>query len=224
MEISKDKKIEPNKKTEKSVKVDSGAKKPVSASTSAKASADKKASAGKPAKKEVKVVTEVKARLRFLRISPRKVRVVVNELKGKTAAEALDYLRFVRKASVAPIAKLINSAIANAKNNFEIEKENLYIKVFTVNDGPILKRYKPRAHGRSARIAKRTSHIELILGVKKGSKSVTKTDKKQPKEEVKVVNPDEIKKSSPKIDGQGPEQKGQTEKGFLRKVFNRKTG
>jgi large subunit ribosomal protein L22 len=179
-------------------------------------------------KKDKKVVTEVKASARFIHVAPRKVRLVIDELKGLEAVKALDYLKFVNKAAVRPVTKLINSAVANAENNFQLDKKDLYIKTITVNGGPVLKRWRPRAHGRSAPIRKRTSHIELILGVKAGAKlkAVNQKEAKKPEksEEVKIVKPEEVKKERPKTLSKGPQEKGKTDKGFFRGIFQRKTG
>ncbi len=129
-----------------------------------------------PAKKaEVKkpTVDQVKARARFVRIAPRKVRLVADELRGKKVVTALAHLGFISKIAAGPLSKLVNSAIANAEHNYNLEKESLYIKELTVNDGPIIKRFRPRAHGRAGAIRKRTSHIDLVLGVKDLKKSET---------------------------------------------------
>ncbi len=144
-----------------------------------------------------KAITEVSAKARFIRISPRKVRLVIEALRGKSADGALDYLRFVRKAAVEPVTKLINSAIANAQNNVGLEKKDFYIKKIIANDGPVLKRWRPRAYGRSAPILKRTSHIELILGLKPGVKPTTvqkktiveQKGKEEKNQAVKIVTP-----------------------------------
>ena len=190
------------------------------------------AKADKPRSKEDKagrkMVTEVKAKARFIRISPKKARLVTNQLSGLGAEQSLDYLRFINKAAVRPITKLVDSAIANAENNFQLDKKDLYIKKIFVNDGPVLKRWHPRAHGRSAPIRKRTSHIELTLGVRPGAKLKAKPKKEGEKkevkpEEVKVVKPEEVKKSA-KVSSKGPEEKGQGKAGFLKNIFRRKTG
>lgn len=192
-----------------------------------KAKPEKKAESSKTkvSKGKKSLVKVVKAKARFIRVTPRKVRLVVSQLKGLTAEEALDYLKFVNKAAVRPITKLINSAVANAENNFQLDKKDLYIRKITANDGPIVKRWKPRAYGRSAMIRKRTSHIELILGVKAGAtqKVVKKKDIKKP-EEIKVIKPEEVKKEAIKTTSKGPEEKGKGKKGFLRGIFQRKTG
>lgn len=105
------------------------------------------------------------ARLRFLRMSPRKVRLVCDVVRGKQVEEALATLRFTPKAAALPISKLIRSAIANAeqkKENLDIDR--LFVKTIRVDEGPTLKRWRPRARGRATRINKRTSHIVVELG------------------------------------------------------------
>jgi large subunit ribosomal protein L22 len=107
----------------------------------------------------------MKATLSNLRISPRKVRLVANLVKGKKVPEALAQLAFLTKRSAAPVAKLLNSAIASAKNQSVVggNADNLVVKNITVNQGVTLKRMMPRAHGRAARINKRTSQVTITL-------------------------------------------------------------
>jgi large subunit ribosomal protein L22 len=176
-------------------------------------------------KKDSNAISEVTANARFIRVAPRKVRLVIDQLRGLEAEKALDYLKFVNKAATKPVTKLINSAVANADNNFQIEKKDLYIKKIIANDGPVLKRWSPRAHGRATMIRKKTSHIELILGVRPGAKQkiVKKEDKK---DDVKIVKPQDIKKEAIKTPGQNLENHsgGKEGKGFLKGMFQRKTG
>lgn len=106
---------------------------------------------------------EVKAKLRFLRIAPRKVRLVADLIRAKSALAAESQLSFMPKGSARPMLKLLNSAVANAENNFKLKKDNLYIKRIMVDEGPKLKRWRPRAFGRAAPILKRSSHITIIL-------------------------------------------------------------
>jgi large subunit ribosomal protein L22 len=110
---------------------------------------------------------QVKASLKNLRMSPRKVRLVTDLIRGMDVSEARTQLRFLNKKASEPIAKLLDSAIANAKNNFSIERDNLYIASIAVNPGSVLKRWTPRAFGRTSPIMKRTSHILLVLEEKK---------------------------------------------------------
>jgi large subunit ribosomal protein L22 len=107
---------------------------------------------------------EIIAKLNYHRMSPRKVRLVADLVRGKKIKDALNLLKFSEKRASSVLNKLLKSAMANAKNNFKIgDCENLYIKKITVDEGPTLKRTMPRAFGRSSMIRKRTSHINLIL-------------------------------------------------------------
>ncbi len=107
---------------------------------------------------------EIKAHLRFLRISPRKVRLCAEVMRGKTAKEAELQLRTLRKGGAEPLAKLLHSAMANAKHNFNItDAEELVVTSIRVDKGPTLKRSMPRARGSAAPIRKRMSHISLVL-------------------------------------------------------------
>ena len=109
---------------------------------------------------------EIKAHLKFLRISPRKVRLVSDLIKGKNIKEAKNILQSATKRSASPILKLLNSATANAKHNFHIDGNLLFIKNILVNKGPTLKRRLPRARGMATPINKRSSHISIILSTK----------------------------------------------------------
>lgn len=106
---------------------------------------------------------EVKAQLNKLRISPRKMRLVANFVKGMSVGKARVQLEFSSKKSSDPMLKLLNSAVANAKNNFKLDENNLYISELRVNGGPVLKRSHPRAMGRAFPIKKRTCDVILTL-------------------------------------------------------------
>lgn len=121
------------------------------------------------------------AKLKHLRTSPRKVRLVADLIRGMTVEEAEKQLRFSTKKASVPILKLLNSAIANAKQNANLAKENLYIAKIVVEVGRTLKRWRPRAMGRAARIMKRTSHIILSLE----QKEVLPQEKRDLSEKVK---------------------------------------
>jgi large subunit ribosomal protein L22 len=105
-----------------------------------------------------------KVHLRNLRIAPRKVRVVVNQIRGKSAAEALDILRFTAKKAGEPVAKLLDSAITNATTTHAMDADAIFVSEVYVDQGTTLKRWKPRAMGRATRIQKKTSHVTLVLG------------------------------------------------------------
>ncbi|MDD4568777.1 MAG: 50S ribosomal protein L22 [Tepidanaerobacteraceae bacterium] len=111
---------------------------------------------------------EARAQARYVRIAPRKVRVVLDLIRGKQVAEALKILRFTPKASSQPLEKLLRSAAANAENNHDMNRDDLYVYECYADQGPIIKRYRPRAQGRAASIQKKTSHITIVLKEKEG--------------------------------------------------------
>ena len=106
---------------------------------------------------------EVIAHLRHLRIAPRKVRKVAQTMKGKPAKHAETQLRFMRKAAALQLLKLLRSAIANARHNFQLDADSLIVRSVRVDGGPVLKRSMPRSRGMANPIRKRTSHITLTL-------------------------------------------------------------
>jgi large subunit ribosomal protein L22 len=106
---------------------------------------------------------EAKAVLRYARISSRKVKIVLDLIKNKPVGVALGIVKNTPKAASYIVEKLLNSAIANAENNHEMDPEKLYIAEAYANQGPTLKRIRPRAQGRAFRIRKRTSHITIVL-------------------------------------------------------------
>lgn len=109
---------------------------------------------------------EVRARLRFTRIAPRKARLVADLIRGKGSEKALNILAFTKKSAAKILTKLLKSAIANATQKKTIDIDRLYIKQITVDQGPTMKRYQPRALGRATMIRKRTTHINIILDEK----------------------------------------------------------
>ena len=195
---------------------------------------------------------EITAKARFLRMSPRKVRLVVNVIRGKNADDALSCLDFLNKLAAIPVKKVLLSAIANAHHNLNIEKSNLKIKSITVDEGPKFKRYMPKAHGRATVIRKRTSHINLVL------EEIVESPKKAEKIKTakKIVEPSKIekdidnKKVAEKNEGASKVRKAEgvkpeiidirmqgkhrnkqhqdvtkrANKKFLQKLFNRKSG
>jgi large subunit ribosomal protein L22 len=103
-------------------------------------------------------------------MSPRKVRLVVDAVRGMSVEPALAQLTFMSRAAARPVRKLLESAIANAEHNFKLDREGLFIKAALVNQGPTLKRWRPRAMGAAAPILKRTSHVTLVLESRTGAK------------------------------------------------------
>ncbi|MBU2579038.1 50S ribosomal protein L22 [Patescibacteria group bacterium] len=106
---------------------------------------------------------QVIAKLKNLRIAPRKVRLVANLVRGKKLNEAQALLNFSFKKAVMPMKKLFDQGLANAENNFQLDKDSLYISEIKVDEGQKLKRWRARAKGRAAPIQKKRSHITLIL-------------------------------------------------------------
>ena len=109
---------------------------------------------------------EAKAYLRYIRISPRKVQIVCDLIRGKDVNTAMAILMQTPKAASEPLVKLLKSAVANAENNFGMDVEKLVISQVFATPGPILKRMRPRAQGRAFRINKRTSHVTLAVAEK----------------------------------------------------------
>ena len=109
---------------------------------------------------------EAKARARFLRIAPRKARLAIDLIRGKNVQEAQSILKLMPQKATVDIEKVLNSAVANAEHNHEMDTGNLYVSQAFVDEGPTLRRFRPRAMGRATRIRKRTSHITIILDEK----------------------------------------------------------
>ena len=108
-------------------------------------------------------VTEAKATAKYLRVSPRKVRTVVNTIRGEKVGRAMEILEFSPKKSSKLVSKVLNSAVANAMNNFELDPDKLIVKEAYVNDGPRMKRLWPRGRGRADILQKRMSHITVVV-------------------------------------------------------------
>jgi large subunit ribosomal protein L22 len=111
---------------------------------------------------------EAKAVARYVRIAPRKVRQVADEIRGKHVDEAINILQFTPRSAAGVLLKVLNSAIANAENNHDLNRGNLVVSQAYIDQGPTLKRFRARAQGRAAAILKRTSHITIIVEEKEG--------------------------------------------------------
>jgi len=120
---------------------------------------------------------EVQATLRRLRMAPRKVRLVVDLVRGLPVAEAEVRLTFLQKEAARPVLKLLQSAMANAKHNFKLHPETLIIRSIAADDGPTYKRSTPKAFGRAGAIRKRTSHVTITLATKEDAPKKDKTKK-----------------------------------------------
>ncbi len=106
------------------------------------------------------------ARLQFLRMSPQKVRLVADLVRGKDVEEALNILQFTPKSSASPLRKLVESAVANADQRGDVNVDKLFVSYITVDGGPLIKRWRPRAMGRATPILKRTSHVTVGLDLR----------------------------------------------------------
>ncbi len=106
---------------------------------------------------------EARAQARYVRVTPMKARRVVDLIRGLPASEAQAVLRFAPQAASEPVGKVLDSAIANAANNHQLDPNSLYVSEAYVNEGPTMKRFRPRAQGRAFRIRKRTSHITVVV-------------------------------------------------------------
>lgn len=137
---------------------------------------------------------EVKARQKYLRQSPRKVRLVADSVRGLSVDIAQHKLTIMNQKASQPILKVLNSGIANAKNNLQIEADNLYIKEISIDQGPTLGRWMPRAFGRATPIHKKTSHINITLAEKVETIKTDKKVKQKIKDAVVVKKLDDVKK------------------------------
>ncbi|MBW4827016.1 MAG: 50S ribosomal protein L22 [Clostridiaceae bacterium] len=106
---------------------------------------------------------EARAIAKYIRISPLKVNYIAREIRGKNVEEALAILEFTPKKGARELQKVLNSAIANAENNFGLDRDSLYVAEAYANDGPTMKRWRPRAQGRAYPILKRSSHIGVVV-------------------------------------------------------------
>ncbi len=194
---------------------------------------------------------EVRAKAKYIKMSPRKIRLVADVVRGMAANRALEQLKFINKKATLPITKLLNSGIANAINNYELDKDNLYIKEIRVDEGPVLKRWQPKAHGRATPIRKRMGHISLVLeeikisGKKKARKEKLEApvrldssakeaeglkveEKKEKKQNISPALREEKGKEIVDLRSEGSGKHAKIEgggsRGFMKKIFRRKSG
>jgi len=166
----------------------------------------------------------VTAKLRYLRIAPRKVRLAADLIRGKSVEEAEELLLFTVKRVSLPMLKLLKSAVANAKNNFQLDESNLYIQKILVDEGPKYKRWMPQARGQAYEIQKKTSHITIVL--EETAKKAKRNAKRKKVESVeKKAGSAESEKPSaitgPKFRPEKEKRMPKIEKGFKR-IFKRK--
>ncbi|MBI2454206.1 MAG: 50S ribosomal protein L22 [Parcubacteria group bacterium] len=169
---------------------------------------------------------KVTAKLNYLRISPRKVRAVVNVVKNMEPREAMLQLKFIPNRASVPLVKLIKSALANAENNFSLDATGLKITEFKVDGGPVFKRFRPGSRGRVAPLRKKTSHITLVL---EGSRSISPAKKSVLAGKGSAADVSESRSQKPEYDTKREDVfksknipvKKKT--GFVKKMFQRKS-
>ena len=175
----------------------------------------------------------VKAQARDLRIAPRKMRLVTNLLKGMQVEDAMVQLQHLNKKGAPMVAKLLKSAVANAKNNFSMDEGRLYIKSITADMGQAMKRYFPRARGSAFVIRRKLSHVNIVLEERKGKaagKSRFKLFESKAKPAAETAAPEGQTPKAPKELGRKSEVPKSEEQVKMNKVqnkrrlFNRKSG
>jgi large subunit ribosomal protein L22 len=140
----------------------------------------------------------VKARAKFIRMSPRKVRYVVDLVRGLDVQEARHQLMFSKKAASKPVLKVLESALANATNTHKLDVSNFIVSAAMVDEGPTMHRFRPRAHGRASAIRKRMSHIQIEIGP--GGKGDRVVEDSSGQDEKKAEKKDEAKQVKAKAE------------------------
>jgi len=176
---------------------------------------------------------EIKVKLKYIRFSSKKLRLVANLIRGAQVDVALDQLKFANKKAAEPIAKLLKSAIASAENDFGLDKHNLLVKEIRIDEAGMLKRWTPKAHGSATPIRRRLSHINISVGELKAS-GITEAKKKDVeapisleemvKEGEKAAKSDKTKDIKKDSAGKDLKKDGMGKKGFVNKMFQRKSG
>lgn len=159
----------------------------------------------------------VTAKVKFIHIAPRKVRLVCDAIRGLNVVEAADQLKFMSKQAASVVLKALNSAIANAEHNRQLEKNNLYISKIMADEGPKFKRWQPRAFGRAYPVLKRSSHITIVLKEKIKGKEVRKA-KEEEFEELKAK-----KTGKQNLFKKGKEKSVKPKTGFFQRYKEKKT-
>jgi large subunit ribosomal protein L22 len=166
----------------------------------------------------------IRAKLRYLRIAPRKVRLVADLIRGKGVEEAQDILNFTVKKAAQPLLKLLKSALSSASNQ-NLNKENLYISKITVDEGPKYKRWRARARGQAYQIQKKTSHITLFLEekIKKPKREIRRTERETPESRESVLKTEKEVQKREKIRPLREIAQPKVERKGLRRIFRRKS-
>jgi len=194
----------------------------------------------------------VQANAKFIRIAPRKTRLVVDAVRGLDVSEAINRLSVINKRASTPITKVIKSALANAEHNFNCKKENLFVSEIRVDDGPAFSRWMPKAFGRATPLLKKTSHLRVVLEEKIPSEQKQETQKKiktaqenkrisDKKVETSVTDnkkefvdkelldsekelPVDVRSMGKHRNNQNQDHKNKKSKGIFKKMFQRKSG
>ncbi len=163
-------------------------------------------------KRLIDLVDMPRARISNVRISPRKLRLVADEIRGKSVDEALGILSFMPKGGAPILKKLLESAIANASNNHELKADNLFVAKVLVDGGPTMRRFMARARGRACRIRKRTAHAIIVLREKVEMNKIIKATQAAAAKETKAAEAGEKKAKSTKSAGTKTAAKAKTPK------------
>ena len=163
----------------------------------------------------------VSTKLKYLRIAPRKARLVADLIRGKSVEKAQTILNFTIKKAAPPLLKLLNSAMANARNNFHLDEKNLYVSKITIDQGPTYKRWRARARGNAEEIKKRTSHVSLVLDEIRIPKKVKKFRKVPKTVESKIETMEKLKVPESKFKPERKIKKSISPKSTKR-IFRRK--
>lgn len=161
---------------------------------------------------------EARAQARFVRVTPMKARRVVDLIRGLPAADAQAVLRFAPQDASDPVGKVLDSAIANATNNHNLDPASLVVAEAYVDEGPTMRRFRPRAQGRAFRIRKRTSHITVVLETLDAAPAVKAPSKKSTAAKAAPKATDKPKAAEPKAEDKAPTKKAAAKKAPAKKA------
>lgn len=167
---------------------------------------------------------EAKAQARYVRVTPQKARRIINQIRGLATADAQALLHFAPQAVSEPIGKVLGSAVANAANNFNMNPDALFVTEAFVDEGPTLKRFRPRAQGRAFEILKRTSHITVVVGdaaaIANGPERLKKEPriKKRPASQAPAVKTTAVATAAAPVAKKAPAKKAAAKKAAAKKA------
>ena len=167
---------------------------------------------------------EAKAQARYVRVTPQKARRIINQIRGLATADAQALLHFAPQAVSEPIGKVLGSAVANAANNFNMNPDALFVTEAFVDEGPTLKRFRPRAQGRAFEILKRTSHITVVVGdaaaIANGPERLKKEPriKKRPASQAPAVKTTSVATAAAPVAKKAPAKKAAAKKAAAKKA------